>query len=134
MDYTHEDTTGSSSMATVCAGSLALMDAGVPISTPAAGIAMGLVTKYNQDDPTKLVDYRILTDILVRISQILSIISIPLMLQMVHDRTDVQILGTPMRMGLYGINIRIKQILDSLIYFSSHLFLILSHHRVWKTI
>lgn len=54
-------------MATVCAGSLALMDAGVPVSTPAAGIAMGLVTKYNQDDPTELMDYRILTDILVRI-------------------------------------------------------------------
>lgn len=55
-------------MATVCAGSLALMDAGVPISSAAAGIAMGLVTKYNQDDPTELIDYRILTDILVRIS------------------------------------------------------------------
>lgn len=60
--------TGSSSMATVCAGSLALMDAGVPISTPAAGIAMGLVTKYSEENPTDLVDYRILTDILVRIS------------------------------------------------------------------
>lgn len=53
-------------MATVCAGSLALMDAGVPISTPAAGVAMGLVSKQNQDDPTELADYRILTDILVR--------------------------------------------------------------------
>lgn len=60
--------TGSSSMATVCAGSLALMDAGVPISTPAAGIAMGLVTKYSEENPTELVDYRILTDILVSIS------------------------------------------------------------------
>lgn len=52
-------------MATVCAGSMALMDAGVPISSPAAGIAMGLVTKYNPEDPTDLADYRILTDILV---------------------------------------------------------------------
>ncbi len=34
---------GSSSMATVCAGSLALMDAGVPLKSPVAGIAMGLV-------------------------------------------------------------------------------------------
>ncbi len=34
---------GSSSMATVCAGTLALMDAGVPISSPVAGIAMGLI-------------------------------------------------------------------------------------------
>lgn len=56
---------GSSSMATVCAGSLALMDAGVSISTPAAGIAMGLVTKYNEENPNELDDYRILTDILV---------------------------------------------------------------------
>lgn len=55
-------------MATVCAGSLALMDAGVPISTPAAGIAMGLVTKYSEENPTELLDYRILTDILVSIS------------------------------------------------------------------
>ncbi len=37
------ESNGSSSMATVCAGSLALMDAGVPISAPVAGIAMGLV-------------------------------------------------------------------------------------------
>ena len=35
---------GSSSMASVCAGSLALMDGGVPISAPVAGIAMGLIT------------------------------------------------------------------------------------------
>lgn len=56
---------GSSSMATVCAGSMALMDAGVPVSTLSAGVAMGLVTKYSDDDPTELVDYRILTDILV---------------------------------------------------------------------
>ena len=37
------ESNGSSSMATVCGGTLALMDAGVPISTPVAGIAMGLV-------------------------------------------------------------------------------------------
>ena len=37
------ESNGSSSMATVCASSLALMDAGVPISSPVAGIAMGLV-------------------------------------------------------------------------------------------
>lgn len=34
---------GSSSMATVCGSSLALMDAGVPLSSPVAGIAMGLI-------------------------------------------------------------------------------------------
>lgn len=38
---------GSSSMATVCASSMALMDAGVPISTPVAGIAMGLIMDEN---------------------------------------------------------------------------------------
>ena len=37
------ESNGSSSMATVCAGSLALMDAGVPVKAPVAGVAMGLV-------------------------------------------------------------------------------------------
>ena len=50
------ESNGSSSMATVCAGSLSLMDAGVPVKSPVAGIAMGLV---KEDD--KVV---ILTDIL----------------------------------------------------------------------
>ncbi len=48
---------GSSSMATVCGGTLSLMDAGVPLKKPAAGIAMGLMT----DDTTG--KYKILTDI-----------------------------------------------------------------------
>ena len=38
------ESNGSSSMATVCAGSLALMDAGVPLKTATAGIAMGLIS------------------------------------------------------------------------------------------
>ena len=50
------ESNGSSSMATVCAGALALMDAGVPLKAPVAGIAMGLVKEGD--------DYRILTDIL----------------------------------------------------------------------
>jgi polyribonucleotide nucleotidyltransferase len=50
------ESNGSSSMATVCGGSLALMDAGVPMKAPCAGIAMGLVVG---DDGT----YSILTDI-----------------------------------------------------------------------
>lgn len=54
-------------MASVCGGSLALMDAGVPITQPAAGVAIGLITNYDNDDPKHLKDYRILTDILVRI-------------------------------------------------------------------
>src|SRR5262249_9222087 len=37
------ESNGSSSMATVCAGSLSLMDAGVPLKAPVAGIAMGLI-------------------------------------------------------------------------------------------
>lgn len=52
-------------MATVCGGSLALMDAGVPITAPVAGVAIGLVTKYSESNPNKLEDYRLLTDILV---------------------------------------------------------------------
>ncbi|MFI5133215.1 MAG: polyribonucleotide nucleotidyltransferase [Chitinophagales bacterium] len=50
------ESNGSSSMATVCAGSLALMDAGVPIPKHVSGVAMGLITK---DDK-----YAILSDIL----------------------------------------------------------------------
>lgn len=56
------ESNGSSSMATVCAGSMALMDAGVPISAPAAGVAMGLITKFDNDDSKHIEDYRILTD------------------------------------------------------------------------
>jgi polyribonucleotide nucleotidyltransferase len=50
------ESNGSSSMATVCGGSLALMDAGVPFTEPVAGIAMGLIAEGNQ--------YEVLTDIL----------------------------------------------------------------------
>jgi polyribonucleotide nucleotidyltransferase len=50
------ESNGSSSMGSVCSGSLALMDAGVPISNPVAGIAMGLITEGGK--------YKILTDIL----------------------------------------------------------------------
>lgn len=53
-------------MATVCGGSLALMDAGVPISSPVAGVAIGLVTKYDESKKN-IEDYHILTDILVSI-------------------------------------------------------------------
>ncbi|BCX15867.1 MAG: polyribonucleotide nucleotidyltransferase [Candidatus Parcubacteria bacterium] len=52
---------GSSSMASVCAGSLSLMDAGVPIRKAVAGIAMGLIT--NQGQFQNLPAYKILTDI-----------------------------------------------------------------------
>lgn len=51
-------------MATVCGGSLALLDAGVPISSSVAGVAVGLVTKYNAAK-TNIEEYKILTDILV---------------------------------------------------------------------
>ncbi|MBO9683629.1 MAG: polyribonucleotide nucleotidyltransferase [Flavisolibacter sp.] len=50
------ESNGSSSMATVCAGSLALMDAGVPLPKHVSGVAMGLITKEGK--------YAILTDIL----------------------------------------------------------------------
>lgn len=56
------ESNGSSSMATVCAGSLALMDAGIQITAPAAGVAIGLVTKYENEDTKHIEDYRILTD------------------------------------------------------------------------
>lgn len=52
-------------MASVCGGSLALMDAGVPVSSPAAGVAIGLVSRYKGSDTKHLEDYVLLTDILV---------------------------------------------------------------------
>ncbi|KAG6588949.1 Polyribonucleotide nucleotidyltransferase 2, mitochondrial, partial [Cucurbita argyrosperma subsp. sororia] len=54
---------GSTSMATVCGGSMALMDAGIPINAHVAGVSVGLVS---ETDPTTgaIIDYRILTDIL----------------------------------------------------------------------
>ena len=52
------ESNGSSSMATVCAGTLALRDAGVPISKPVSGIAMGLISE------NKGTNYAILSDIL----------------------------------------------------------------------
>jgi polyribonucleotide nucleotidyltransferase len=52
------ESNGSSSMATVCAGTLALMDGGVQISAPVSGIAMGLIT--NEDNSK----YAVLSDIL----------------------------------------------------------------------
>ncbi|XP_044727596.1 polyribonucleotide nucleotidyltransferase 1, mitochondrial [Chrysoperla carnea] len=58
------ESNGSSSMASICGGSLALMDAGVPLQSHAAGVAIGLVTKYDKDDTKHINDYRILTDIL----------------------------------------------------------------------
>ena len=50
------ESNGSSSMASVCGSSLSLMDAGVPIKAPVAGVAMGLVLEGNR--------YKVLTDIL----------------------------------------------------------------------
>ena len=50
------ESNGSSSMATVCAGTLALMDAGIPIKKPVTGIAMGLITDNEK--------YAVLSDIL----------------------------------------------------------------------
>ncbi|MGH0127529.1 UNVERIFIED_CONTAM: hypothetical protein FKN15_052740 [Acipenser sinensis] len=55
---------GSSSMASACGGSLALMDAGVPISSAVAGVAIGLISKPNPEHPSEIQDYRLLTDIL----------------------------------------------------------------------
>ena len=52
------ESNGSSSMATVCAGTLALMDAGVPMKKPVSGIAMGLIKNPGKDK------YAILSDIL----------------------------------------------------------------------
>ncbi|ERM98540.1 hypothetical protein AMTR_s00113p00140210, partial [Amborella trichopoda] len=54
---------GSTSMATVCGGSLALMDAGVPLREHVAGVSVGLISEVDSSTGT-IKDYRILTDIL----------------------------------------------------------------------
>lgn len=53
---------GSTSMATVCAASIALMDAGVPLTRAVAGISVGLVTEM--DDAGKITEYKRLLDII----------------------------------------------------------------------
>jgi len=55
------ESNGSTSMASVCGGVLALMDAGVPIKTPVAGISCGLVTEFSGDQMSR---YTLLTDII----------------------------------------------------------------------
>jgi polyribonucleotide nucleotidyltransferase len=56
------ESNGSSSMATVCGGTLALLDAGVPLTRPVAGISIGICTEH--DDADKISSYKLLTDII----------------------------------------------------------------------
>jgi polyribonucleotide nucleotidyltransferase len=56
------ESNGSTSMASVCGGSLALMDAGVPVKRPVAGISIGVCTEFN--DQQQLNRYKLLTDII----------------------------------------------------------------------
>src|SRR2546427_11048894 len=56
------ESNGSTWMATVCGGSLALMDAGVKMERPVAGISIGLCTEH--DDKNRISEYKLLTDII----------------------------------------------------------------------
>jgi polyribonucleotide nucleotidyltransferase len=56
------ESNGSSSMATVCGGTLALMDAGVPMMRPVAGISIGICAEHDEMD--KIGRYKLLTDII----------------------------------------------------------------------
>src|SRR5581483_5237240 len=56
------ESNGSTSMASVCGGTLALMDAGVPLTRPVAGISVGICTEH--DDKDKISRYQLLTDII----------------------------------------------------------------------
>ena len=58
------ESNGSTSMASVCAGCLALMDAGVPIKRPVAGISVGLVTEFANPGDKAPARYAMLTDII----------------------------------------------------------------------
>jgi polyribonucleotide nucleotidyltransferase len=55
------ESNGSTSMATVCGGTLALMDAGVPMIRPVAGISVGICTEYSGESISR---YKLLTDII----------------------------------------------------------------------
>jgi polyribonucleotide nucleotidyltransferase len=55
------ESNGSTSMASVCGGTLALMDAGVPLIRPVAGISVGICTEYSGE---KISKYQLLTDII----------------------------------------------------------------------
>lgn len=57
------ESNGSSSMASVCGSSLALMDAGVPIKAPASGIAMGIIIDQNPTANDQQPKFKVLTDI-----------------------------------------------------------------------
>jgi polyribonucleotide nucleotidyltransferase len=56
------ESNGSTSMASVCGGTLALMDAGVPLIRPVAGISCGICT--TSDDKDRIKEYKLLTDII----------------------------------------------------------------------
>src|SRR5580658_4420958 len=56
------ESNGSSSMATVCGGTLALLDAGVPLKRPVAGISIGICAEHDEKD--KIGRYKLLTDII----------------------------------------------------------------------
>lgn len=56
------ESNGSTSMASVCGGCLALMDAGVPMTRPVAGISVGLCTDH--DDNDRISSYKLMTDII----------------------------------------------------------------------
>ncbi len=56
------ESNGSSSMATVCGGTLALLDAGVPLKRSVAGISIGICTEH--DDKDKISAYKLMTDII----------------------------------------------------------------------
>lgn len=88
---------GSSSMATVCTGSLALMDAGVPVSRHVTGIAMGIMLTQQPEGEkqaagSKEPDYRILTDIQGPEDH--------------HGDMDLKIAGT--REGITGLQMDVK--------------------------
>src|SRR6516165_7058109 len=56
------ESNGSTSMASVCGGCLALMDAGVPMTRPVAGISIGICTDHDEND--KIAKYKLMTDII----------------------------------------------------------------------
>ncbi|KAF3826760.1 hypothetical protein GH733_009285 [Mirounga leonina] len=100
------ESNGSSSMASACGGSLALMDAGVPISSAVAGVAIGLVTKNSPDKGE--IDYRLLTDILADIK--LPGIPIKIVMEAIQQASETIQVPLSKRAKFVGPGVTVSQV------------------------
>ena len=98
------ESNGSSSMATVCAGTMSLMGAGVPLKNPVSGISVGLVTEF--DDAGNMVKYERLLDIIGS--------------EDFYGDMDFKLCGTPVGVTSYQLDLKLDgiplKILEEAVY------------------